>query len=229
MSGLDFPMKVFLLYCKDQLEYSCDDVVKLADILTSCGGIQCCADFYEEAHVRPPNWNTWTVNKIEECDSVIMVCSPELKRLLSSGKRCDVHMKNGKFYSDAMVDSITAPKFVPVFLNGCEPVGQELKNWLPRQLLSTRQFHLQNLSEFHQSVYCPHYSQRERDQVVFQNLGFPKFCEVASLVKLLRGEPEVVRPGMPHCPIPIVPQASSLETASQGILWLCVCAATSWF
>lgn len=198
-------MKVFVLYCKDQEEYSCKDVEQLSDVLISCGGIKCIADYYEEQ--RPPNWNTWTLKKIKECDYVIMVCSPKLETLLSSNKHYDIQMRVGFFSSDAVVNLIDARKFVPVFLNNV-PSGQEC-SWLPDKLLSSSQFHLQYLNAFYSSVYgVPDSCQEEHNRSVYKNLRNPKFQGVASLVQHLRKEPAVVKPKGPSHPIPITPQAS---------------------
>ena len=61
-------VKVLILYCKDHLlkdtryevpeENFCYDVLQLAEVLASCGGIECFADFYEQEHQQ--NWNLWT-------------------------------------------------------------------------------------------------------------------------------------------------------------------------
>ncbi len=191
-------------------DHFCQDVVGLADVLVSCGGIECFADFYEQVH--PPSWTVWTERKIEECAHVVLVCSPRLNQALSSGERCDVEMYRGKFFSDSVIHSIIAPKFVPVFLNGYEP--KDLKTWLPSQLHSSRMFRLRYLREFHQSVFQPDHTQGKRNYVVSQNLGLPKHRGVASLVQYLRGEPEVVRPEMPQQPIAILPTAGLLKSIS---------------
>ncbi len=183
-------VKVLILY--ERQFYS--DVLKLADILSSCGEIECFADFYEKQH--PSSWDNWTGKKIEECDHVIMVWSQQLKSLLTSENRCDIRMETGMFYSDTVVNCIAAPKFIPVFLN-----SKLTTEWLPSKLVPSSLFHIksQDLDTFYKNI---DFSDQEKcNHVVSWDLK--EFPEVGSLVKYLRGEPKVVQPEKPRHPISI--------------------------
>ena len=205
------PVKVFILYCKDQsVDDYCNDVVELSKVLVSCGGIECYTDFFEKEHQQ--NWNSWTEKKIRECDHVIMVCSLLLYELLFSEGRCDIPMLTGKFFSDTVVNSIIAPKFVPVFLNEYE--SKSLTKRLPSQLHSSRHFCLPNLKEFYHSVFDHHSSLENRSIIVSQNLGFRKFRDVASLVQYIRHEDTVPQPEKPQHPIPVSHQAAERKPLS---------------
>lgn len=200
-------MKVFILYCKDSSlheshgisgEKFCQDVLQLADILTCCGGIECFVDFYED---EQPNWNRWIEKKISESTYVLMVCSPQLMWHLKSEERSDVRMYKGMYFSDTIVNTITAPKFVPVFLNSCEP--RDLKDWLPPQLHTSRQFQLRKLSELHESINPDIYSEAERRPRLIHSLMDSQHQELASLLRYLRGEHEVVPPQPPQQLVPV--------------------------
>lgn len=202
-------IKVFILYCNDtmlQEQYRttdkefCQDVLELADTLVYCGGFQSCsADFYEIDEQQ--NWNVWTQRKIEESTCVVMVCSPQLMWHLSQKERSDVHMERGMFFSDTIVNTIMAPKFVPVFLNDCVP--RNPKDWLPPQLHAARKFQLRHLRELFQALHAVDYTEEERNHVLLENLEKPEHKDLARLVVFLRGEKQVVRPEAPRNPIAI--------------------------
>lgn len=217
-------MKVFILYCKDTLlqeshhtsgDEFCQDILELADILTLCGGLSCSVDFYEQDEQQ--NWNLWTQQKIQDSKHVIMVCSPQLMQHLQlrtggeqhhqqqhQQQRNDVMMSQGLFFSDMVVNSIVAPKFVPVFLNHCVPPTNP-RAWLPPQLHAARHFKLERLRELFQTVFDENqnYSLEEQTQVLFRSLQEPAHREVGRLVRYLRGEREVVPPQMPRIPVPM--------------------------
>lgn len=173
-------------------------MLELADILVYCGGFQSCSiDLYEVD--EQPNWNIWTQKKIEESTYVVMVCSPQFIRMLSQRERRDVRMHKGMFFSDTVVNSIVAPKFVPVFLNHCIPVHP--KDWMPPQLHAARYFWLRYLRELLRDVQAQDYSDVERNQILFQKLRDPKHGELARLVGYLRKEQEVVAPTAPRVPV----------------------------
>lgn len=214
-------MKVFILYCKDSSlhesygiseEEFCQAVVELADILVSSGGIECFVDFYEKNEQL--NWNRWTEKKISESAYVLMVCSPQLIRHLKSEGRSDIRMYKGMFFSDTVVNTITAPKFVPVFLNNCEP--RDLKYWLPPQLHTSRQFQLRNLSELHQSINPDIYNEAERRLRLIHGLKDSQHQELASLLRYLRGECEVVPPESPQQLVPLPFQQSFSDQQARG-------------
>lgn len=185
---------IFILYCKDKLlqktcgvseNVFCGDVEELARALMKYGGIKCILDIYETEHQH--NWSLWTEKNIKECQYVIMVCSPLLFESLTSSGKTDVPMWNGMFFSDSVVNHITAPKFVPVFLNECMP--KDLKDWLPIQLHATRVFCLPNLRK----ISCEFF------QEVPPNFDDPKFHDFNSLVRSIRGEHDGVIPWTPCC------------------------------
>ncbi len=173
-------------------------MLDLADSLISCGGIECIADFYEKDH--PQSWSVWTENRIRDCDYVLYVCSPLLISDLRSGEHRNINMNVGMFFSNAIVHSIVAPKFVPVFLNECVP--RDPKDWLPLQLHASRQYRL-NIRDFSNSVLRSEYSLEQRSAAVAGSLGLPGYRDLACLVRFLRGEQEVVPPTMPQRPIPV--------------------------
>ena len=203
---------VFILYCKDtELQTShgitaekfCRDVIKLADILTWCGGINCSMDAFEIEHKS--NWNQWTVKKIQEATHVIMVCSPQLMEHFSFDGKNDVMMYKGMFHSRAVVNLIQAPKFIPVFLNNCVP--PDLKLWVPAQLHTSRLYCLRNLRALHQHLSS---SSEERTARLAQCLQDPRNQKLVDLVRRLRSEHDVIPPESPACPIPL-PLASSQD------------------
>ena len=150
-------------------------------------------DIYENKGQR--NWNTWTQQMMEASDYVLLVCSPQLKDHFSSGEREDVVMYKGMFFSDAIVNCIEAPKFIPVYLNDCAPKDGSLKPWVPSQLHASRLYHLQHLREFYRTV------SGGDDLTTAQALQDPKFQEFADLVRHLRGEKNKVPPKPPCHPI----------------------------
>lgn len=166
-----------------------------------CGGIECSVDFYEQD--EQPNWNNWTQKRIAESAHVVMVCSPQLIRSLKSDGRNDVRMFKGMFFSDSIVTTITSPKFVPVFLNNCEP--RHLKLWIPPELHASRQYRLCHIRELHQSINPDEYSEDERGPRLYQSLQDSKHQELACLIRRLRGERDVVPPQPPQHSIPISP------------------------
>lgn len=178
-------------------------MLELADILVYCGGFQSCSvDLYE---TEQPNWNQWTQKKIEESTNVVMVCSPQFIQHLSQRERRTVQMHNGLFFSDTVVNSIVAPKFVPVFLNHCIPAAP--KDWLPPQMHAASTFWLGNLRELFQDIHAQEYTDVERNQVLSQRLTDSKHKEVARLVGYLRGEREVVPPIPPIIPVQLPPRS----------------------
>ena len=209
------PTNVFILYCKDTelasahgvtVDKFCGVILKLADILTKCGGIICSMDMYEKEPQQ--NWNIWTLNKIEESKYVVMICSPMLKNYLSTGIRSDVNMFQGRFFSDAVVNSITSPKFIPVFLNEYKHLSP--KSWIPLQLLMSRIFHLENVGKFYDDVGMstqPDSSILNRQ--LSRALGQPAYRELAEFVQYLRGNQAVAPPERPAEPIFIQPYEGS--------------------
>lgn len=172
-------------------------MVELADSLYTCGGIDCVADFYETNH--PQSWSVWAESNIRDCDHVIYVCSPLLISDLRSMDQRTIDMSKGNFFSNMVVHSVVAPKFVPVFLNECVP--RDLKDWLPTQLHGAKSYKLQSMRDFHKAVFDgPH---ELRNLEVGRCLGMPKFSELAALVRFLRGERDVLPPPRPEHPIPI--------------------------
>lgn len=212
------PTKVFLLYCKDtSLKRShgvsggdfCEDVLKLANILTCCGGINCSVDFYEK---EQENWDLWTQKKIKDSTYVLMVCSPQLMEHLSYGGEKDVKMYKGMFFSNTIVNCIEAPKFIPIFLNGYEP--RNLKSWLPAQLHASRCYRLRGLRAFYQRIDPERFGEEERNLRVTVNIQKPQFRELAELVQHSREEHTMVPPKYPAVPIPLTCLNNSPENRS---------------
>ena len=211
------PTKVFILYCKDETledfgvtgDEFCRDVLELVDILVYCGGIgPCIVDFYEQEEQQ--SWNAWTVRKMAECTHVLVVCSRQLIEHLTQPGRQDVFMERGMFFSDAVINTIIAPKFVPVFLNASIP--RDYKSWVPAQLHGSRHYRLHHLRELHASLHAQQYSEEERSEMLMRNLGSSNYEDLARLVKYLRNEPDVIAPIPPRQPVPVPyrpPQISS--------------------
>ena len=142
-----------------------------------------------------------------------MVCSPQFFHHLSQGGRGNVQMHKGMFFSDTVVNSIIAPKFVPVFLNDCIP--RQPKEWLPPQLHAARHFWLGNLRELFQDIQAQEYTELERNQVLAQKLTDPKHKEMANLLRYLREVPEVVPPAPPQVPVQLPPRSPHSSPLAQ--------------
>ncbi len=168
----------------------CKDVQELADILSSCGGITCSTDFYEKGN--PGNWNIWTQQQIETSNHVVMIASPQLYQHLSKEERTDVEMERGKYFSNTVINTIEAPKFVPVFLNGNEP--QSPKHWLPLQLHMSTWFLLRNVREFYNAVDMHGEHTEPLREKFSRHLQDPKYRSLANFILHLLGEHNVVAP-----------------------------------
>ena len=201
---------MFILYCKDKslqnshgipVEMFCEDVLELADILGHCGGVSCSLDQY----VNEPqaNWDLWTQNKIKESTFVVMVCSPMLIHHLSDGRRTEVDMHKGRFFSDTVVNCVCAPKFVPVFLNGCEPKSRPLTTWLPNQLRMATYFQLRNVRAFSTAVNPTEMDPAELVQRLIQYLTRPEYKTLAYFIRYLRKQPDIVPPEPPKELVPV--------------------------
>lgn len=213
---------MFVLYCKDtdqvhvtDSDSFCRDIHKLERILSYSGGITVTIDISEEFQ---QNWDRWTQEKIRESDYVIMVCSPMLIQHLNSsqGDRRDVSMYIGRFFHDTVVNTICAPKFIPIFLNECKP--RSLKEWLPAQLHMATIFELSTVREFHDNFI----GGAQSDVVIMDNImkGFshPRHARLADFVRSLRGDPPPSTP--PRPPIPLPTGNSSVYPMRGGIIYI---------
>ena len=202
--------KVFILYCKDAApNLFSEDVLALADTLNHCGGIDCTIDHYVDTH--PPNWNTWTQQKIEESEYVILVWSPSLAKMIKTPGENMMHMEKGKYYANGVVNLIHPPKFIPVYLNGYNPGTATNLEWLPPQLRTYTVYNL-NISELQAALEVPEGTPQDvfiqRLQTALQH---ERFREVAKLVTHLRGMSDTVPPIPPQNPITVPP---GVHTAS---------------
>jgi len=160
-----------------------DEVLLLADLLNSCGGIICQFDGYDMPASPPSNWSVWTEKMIETSDFVVTVCSPMLNRMLKDSQHELVNMQRGKFYADVVVNRISPHKFIPVFLN--MPSRDE---WVPSNLQTSTYYSL-DVSDFAltlgdtEGMHPCAFMQKMSDL-----LGDPKFQSITSLVTTLRKE-----------------------------------------
>ena len=208
--------KVFILYCKDTTigsvtgDQFCEYAFQLAEFLSQCGGIECSIDQYECD--LQCNWNFWTQTKIKESRFVALILSPLLIKELLSGAHTCLYMKVGKFFSDSIANSICAPKFVPIFLNGCEPVSGDMSEWLPPGLVMSRHFRLQNFSQFINDIDPPegnNLTPEEFSLRLSRGLAEPKNENLAEFVKFLLGRQGELRPSLPQNPVLIHSPRSS--------------------
>ena len=197
--------KVFILYCKDPVLPSSfsGDILDLADTLNHCGGFTCMVDHYVD--VPPANWNTWTQQRIEESQYVILVCSPTLAQVMRTPHDCTVSMEKGKYFANGVVNLIHPPKFIPVYLNRHKPGANQ--EWLPPQLRMYTVYNL-NISELSVALQVPEDTPRYvLDQKLTNALSDERFKEIAKLVYHLRSESDVAPPVPPEVPIQ-VPQTA---------------------
>lgn len=195
IDGVLTPSKVFLLYCRDtdmqmlrgqfrrEPTQLLDEVLLLADLLNSCGGIICQFDGYDMPSSPPSNWSVWTEKMIETSDFVVMVCSPMLNRMLKNSQHELVNMQKGKFYVDVVVNRISPHKFIPVFLN--MPPRDE---WVPSNLQTSTYYSL-NVNDFALALGD---TEGMHPQAFMQKMsdlfGDRRFQSVTSLVTTLRKE-----------------------------------------
>ena len=209
-------VKVFILYCKDALlpvSFS-DDVLDLADTLNHCGGFTCMVDHYVD--IPPANWNTWTQQRIEESQYVILVCSPTLAQMMRTPHNYTLNMEKGKYFANGIVNLIHPPKFIPVYLNGYKPGANQ--EWLPPQLRMCTVYNL-DISKLSAAIQVPEDTPRHvLDKKLTDALSDERFREIAKLVNHLRSESETIPPVPPEVPIQ-VPQtavhAAHLHITSQ--------------
>lgn len=205
--------KVFILYCKDTTllashnvseDLFCEYALRLAQFLDQCGGIKCDIDQYERLYQH--NWDIWLQTKISECVFVVLILSPVLFKELSTGTHTCVEMKNGRFFCDSIVNTVCAPKFVPVFLNGCEPLSGTVSDWLPPRLKMASCFRLQNLCQFINELDPPEgndMTPEEFSRMMSSKFAESKYEKLAEFVKFLRGEQGVPRLDPPQNPVHI--------------------------
>ena len=204
--------KVFILYCKDATlpaTFS-DDILDLADILNHCGGFTCTVDHYVD--VPPPNWNTWTQQRIEESQYVILVCSPSLAQMMKTPHNHTLNMEKGKYFANGIVNLVHPPKFIPVYLNGAN------QEWLPPQLRMCTVYNL-NISELSVAIRVDEGTSRHvLDQKLADALSDEsgRFREVAKLVYHLRSESEATPPVPPQVPIHVPPAVVHAATHLYG-------------
>lgn len=209
--GIDLSPKdaqVFLLYCVHPTNHFCyEDVLQLADLLYKCGGVRCKFDGYDRSNPSPSNWSNWTEKMICESDHVLMVCSEALRNAFQRAAHDFVHMKRGKFYADVIVNTISAPKFIPVFLN-----SRECLRSVPMALQAATSYELRvkelcNAMGNTEGMALSTFNQR-----LEAHLGEEKYEGIASLIAQLRKEPLVLTP--PQTP-EVVPTPC---TASQSCM-----------
>ena len=104
-------------------------------------------------------------------------------------------MERGLFYSDTVSALVSAPHFVPVFLNDCIPQSHNLRDWLPPNLTLGSVFHLDNFSEF-VNGYTENSSGSEEEEstrfyrYIQGSLLDSQFAKMTNLIRHLRGECE---------------------------------------
>ena len=192
--------KVFILYCKDGLpqEFS-DEVLDLADTLSSCGGFKCEVDHY--VPVPPPNWNTWTIKQIQESEYVLLVYSPILDQQIHSSQNIMLNMEKGKYYANGIINLMHPPKFIPVYLNGRLPPNN--LGWLPPQLHTCTEYML-NINQLRMAIEVPEGTpEHVFSEKLTEALHEDRFRDVAKLVSHLRGESDTTRPNPPLNPIKV--------------------------
>ena len=169
-----------------------DEVLLLADLLNSCGGIICQFDGYDMPLAPPGNWSVWTEKMIETSDFVVTVCSPMLNRMLKDCQHELVNMQKGKFYADVVVNRISPHKFIPVFLN--MPPREE---WVPSNLQTSTYYSL-NVSDF---ALALGETEGMHPKAFFEKMsdlfGDPRFKSITSLVTTLRKETLTPMPRRP--------------------------------
>ena len=194
--NLDHGNEVFILYCKDTSipNIKSDDwshtVFCLADLLSHCGRIKCTIDYYEKQ--AQGNWGVWTEERIKESNFVVLVMSPLMAHGLRHPSHQNLPMERGLFFLDSVSALISAPQFVPVFLNDCLPPSLDLNDWLPPKPTMGSMFHLHNFFEL-VNGYTEYSSEpgEEEDAKFYRyiqaSLPNPRFATMASLVRHLRG------------------------------------------
>ena len=104
-------------------------------------------DYYVD--VPPPNWNTWTQQRIKESQYVILVCSPTLAQMLKMPHNYTLSMEKGKYFANGIVNLVHPPKFIPVYLNAYKPGANQ--EWLPPQLRMCTVYNL-NISKLNAAI-----------------------------------------------------------------------------
>ena len=170
----------------------CEEVLDLADVLNSCGGIICQFDGYDTPFSETTNWSVWTSKMIEKCDFVITVCSPMLRRVFEDPQHELVNMSHGKFFADAIVNYISPHKFIPVFLN-----SMSREEWIPRSLQTATVYELEIESFEKQMGDAEGMHPAMFDEKMSSLLSLTEFDGIASLVATLRKEAMKPRPTPP--------------------------------
>ena len=183
-----------------------EDVLQLADLLYKCGGIQCKFDGYDRSNPAPPNWSLWTEKMIRESDYVLMVCSEALLNALQSSSHEFVPMKRGKFFADAIVNTVRAPKFIPIFLN-----ARECLDWVPMSLQAATSYELKVEELCNEMGNTEGVSLRIFNKRLEEHLHNEKYEGIASLVAQLRKEPLTVTP--PQTPEVVSTPCSSIQSS----------------
>ena len=204
---------MFILYCNDEEmgggDFS-ETVSDLADFLTQvCGqGTQVECDLYL---THPPsNWTRWTERHIRESDTVLLVCSQTLTRMLDDrDPHRPIPMKQGHFDAETVYNLIHPPKFIPVFVNNTgldslpDLYSQPYRDWVPSQLLGVIRYWL-DLNGLHRDVRETA-SEKEYQKELARVLGNPtpaKSVEpIFTLLRVLQGVSDTQRPTPFSAPI----------------------------
>ena len=197
---------VFILYCNDEEmgEGFSQSVRELANFLIrACGSVtQVHTDFY--LTTPPANWPRWTEHQIKTSDTVLLVCSKTLQRILDSQNYSrPVPMIVGHFYAETVYNLIRSPKFIPVFVNhsGLDHFPdlfhtEPYSNWVPSQLGGAHRYWV-DLRALHRDMREIETEEKYREELagVLGQVPLRRELEpIARLLRVLQRTPDTPRP-----------------------------------
>ena len=134
--------KVYISYLFDS-ERLKDKVVQLADELNE-SGIDCMVDQYEIA--PPKGWPQWRVERFQEADYVLLVCSPSYYNVFSvvnfdRGYNKDAHWEKGLVIG-TLYNNQHNQKVIPIYF------GSENKEYIPLILEHNTSYQIDDKRQF---------------------------------------------------------------------------------
>ena len=187
-----------IVYAKDDDPHNY--VLDLSDFLNHCG-VDCDIDQYH-ANENILDWGGWNETVIKNRASrngyVLLVCSPKLHQQLSySASSSNIGMKSGHInnltLNTLIKDTNITHHIIPIFLE------QSSKKFIPT-CLAGRSCYLICITKLLELL--------SRGIAINDALNVRELESLRSLVCLLRGEPEVVKPAPIYSPISSAPLMS---------------------
>ena len=215
--------KVLILYCKDDMLHSrpelrtteqrnaldyCKEVSDLVETLTlfSNNLFTCIYDITSSEGTFIQNFIQWSDIHMNQCNTIILLCSPRLAMHLQSTTERIIDMERGQFSRDSFINVLHTPNkcVIPVFLNMSKKF-----DWIPSSLRSAACYEV-NVKALQEGCLGV---KDERELVARATHCFEsdeRLIDLVKLLKILRKETSIDDPS-PHVVLPPVAPEPKLE------------------